>query len=431
MPKPIKVLVVGMDEQSKTRLETIFKICYKGRCELALGQEANLAIVDIDSDAQVWARYKQQYPDMPVIVMSESSVELEGVSYVAKPAKLDPLWNSISTLAATSSSTVAMSRTASLKENSSTQAKCNVEAISTQISTNNKQASLYKNSSTETLSSPIGSSHRSSIPTKAGSTIKPKPKSRVHSRQQGVNNNNTANAINTKLNVENNTPNVINEHKEPDKETIYYNMDGLLLSHLLSILKENASIKKAIHVECWRDRSLILNPSAGHVYTDLTDSQIKYLGAVPREKQFTIKNNIKGKGNEVLSAHLNNGLQCFSIEYFLWDLALRTARGRIPEGTKLSQAQCLSRWPNFPRLPHTPHGMRIASVWVNKPYSLDDITTKMGVAQEDVFSFYSASLSIGLMGAGTQQNAAASEKKVVKKRGLLASILRSLVPNNH
>ncbi|VAW71132.1 hypothetical protein MNBD_GAMMA12-1278 [hydrothermal vent metagenome] len=417
-----------MDEQSKTRLSTIFKICYKGRCEFALGPEANLAIVDIDNNEIVWEEFIQQYPGLPVIVMSDSPVDLVGVTYVAKPAKLDLLWNSISTLADTSSSLLSNTNNST----SSSRKVHNNQATNTHASTNNSQQTQRRNnSSKQNVDAATESSRKLRTPDRAKSEST-QPKSSPNLNQQQVNNNTTANAINTKLKVGNNTPNVINEHKEPDKDTVYYNMDGLLLSHLLSILKENQGTKKAIHIECWRDRSLILNPSVGQVYTDLTDSQIKYLGAVPREKQFTIKNNIKGKGNEVLSAHLNNGLQCFSIEYFLWDLALRTARGRIPEGTHLTQPQYLSRWPNFPRLPHTPHGMRMASVWVNKPYSLDQMTTKMGVAQEDVFSFYSASLSIGLMGADIQQNdVAVVEKKVVKKRGLLASILRSLVPNNH
>ena len=92
---PIKVALIGMDERSTARMATLFKVAFKGRCECAQGTDANLSIVDLDGEDNIWEKYLQQYPELPAIVMSESHVAIEGVSYVAKPAKLNLLWDCI------------------------------------------------------------------------------------------------------------------------------------------------------------------------------------------------------------------------------------------------------------------------------------------------------------------------------------------------
>ena len=92
---PIKVALVGMDERSTARMATIFKIVFKGRCEFAQGDDANLGIIDLDGEANIWEKFLRLHPSLPAIVMSETPTELEGATYVAKHAKLDLLWDSI------------------------------------------------------------------------------------------------------------------------------------------------------------------------------------------------------------------------------------------------------------------------------------------------------------------------------------------------
>jgi hypothetical protein len=115
----------------------------------------------------------------------------------------------------------------------------------------------------------------------------------------------------------------------------------------------------------------------------------------------------------------------------IWDLALRTSRGRVPEGTDLSVAHYLQSWPNFTRLPRTPQGMRIASLWVENPRTLDDIALNLGIEQADVYSFYSAATAIGLSGPAKRQvDKLIAPRNVTNKeisaKSLLSSILRHI-----
>jgi len=93
--KPIKIALFSMDERSAIRMATLFKVVYKERCEVVDGEQAGLAIVDLDGDAKAWVSFRQKFPKLPAIVLSESPSTAEGAVYISKPAKLDLLWESI------------------------------------------------------------------------------------------------------------------------------------------------------------------------------------------------------------------------------------------------------------------------------------------------------------------------------------------------
>jgi hypothetical protein len=217
-----------------------------------------------------------------------------------------------------------------------------------------------------------------------------------------------------------------------EEASLYYNPDEYLLGHIVSSLKEHTEKECAIHVQCWSDRRLILLPDQGRVFTDLTDSQLKNLGVATLNKEFVVEiNSVCGTGKGQLPTSETDGLKSLSINHLIWDLALRTSRGRVPKGTDLSKPHYLQCWPNFPRLPRTPHGMRIASLWVENPRTPDDIAVSLGIERADVYSFYSAATAIGLAGPAKRDvDKLIAPKDVTKKepttRGLLASIMRHI-----
>ncbi len=104
----------------------------------------------------------------------------------------------------------------------------------------------------------------------------------------------------------------------------------------------------------------------------------------------------------VLKSDKNLSLPCsgshHSIESFLWKLAIRTSRGRVPVGTKLSNPVFLHRWPNMTRFQLIPSGFRIAALWTNNPQPLSATAKTLNIPYEYVFAFYSAAKSIGLIG---------------------------------
>lgn len=374
---PIGVALFGMDERSTARMATIFKIVYKGRCEFAQGEDANLGIVDLDVEANAWDKFQCQYPGLPAIVMSETPKEVEGAIYVAKPAKLDLLWESIFNLVMGLPPVDEIGR----------------QAESTDI------PSPVENEGAVTATS--------------------------ESKKLGASA--AADAMDAQFKTARTGTRSVQRRAGQDEAALYFNPDDYLLGRILSSIKENAERECAIHVQCWRDRRLILLPGHAKAFTDLTDSQLKNLGVATVNE---VNSSCEVKQGEPSKSELD-GLRSMSIDYLIWDLALRTARGRVPEGTPESSPLYLRCWPNFTRLPRTPHDMRIASFWVNNPCTLDDIAVNLGIKREDVFSFYSAAAAIGLANLATRKvdgliAPPSIEKKQSSKRGLFASILRHI-----
>jgi len=375
---PIKVILASMDERSTSRMDTIFKIIFKGRCKFAQNEDAHLGIVDLDGETNAWEKYQRQHPGLPAIVMSETPVKIEGAIYVAKPAKLDLLWESIFDL---------------------------VTGLPPTTKITNK---------TDPEEIPASADN--------SATIKSDPD------QTGVSA--AAHALNTQFKTTSIDLKSVQKTGTQKETELHYNPDNYLLGRILSDLEKSIGQQCIIHVQCWRNRQLILLPDQNLAYTDLTDSQLKNLGVATLSEEFTIEiKRVCNTGKEELPANETDGLKSMSINHLIWDLALRTARGRVPEGTDLSISFYLRFWPNFPRLPHTPHGMRIASLWAGNPRTLDDIAQSLGIDPAHVYSFYSAAVATGLTGPAIRRVDSLIAPKGVDKpptRGLLASILRHL-----
>jgi hypothetical protein len=88
----------------------------------------------------------------------------------------------------------------------------------------------------------------------------------------------------------------------------------------------------------------------------------------------------------------------YSLQSFIWQLALWASRGRLPAGTNIKQPIYIRRWPNFTRLVVTPHAMAIAALWAQQPRSLLDTASALNIPQRYVFAFYSAAQAVQLAG---------------------------------
>lgn len=374
-----------MDERSASRMNTLFKVTYKGRCEIVPATDAHLGLVDIDSEANVWEKYREQFPELPTIVISESLlIDIDGVPSLTKPVKLNQLWDCIYNLI------MGLPLASELLPNNTLRL---IHSVDESIETPN----LQKNSTG--VSSAAGAMENKYNSTKTGAKV-------------------TQNAGSL------------------EDVSLYFNPDNYLLGQLTSAINKNKTNACVIHVDCWSGRRLLLLPRKGLVLSDLTDSQMKNLGVARISKDFSVNIRIENNSNcDDLNEKEVEGLQSYSTEFFIWDLALRTSRGRVPDCTDLSKPQYLRSWPNFPRLPRTPHGMRISALWMNNPRTLDDIAINLGIDKSDVYSFHSAAYATGLVGPAKRQadNLIAPrdvDKKETMQRGLFASILRHIRNND-
>ncbi|MEJ2141298.1 MAG: hypothetical protein P8Y24_02905 [Gammaproteobacteria bacterium] len=378
---PIGVGLFGMDERCTARMTTIFKMVFKGRCEHVPAEEAKLGIVDLDTEENAWDSFRKEYPDLPAIVMSEKPSEIKGTVYVSKPAKLDVLWDSIFNIV------TGLPRASDLNKG---------EESSNVVSLADNQAAA-----TNTVVKKAGVSSAAGL-------------------------------METRADTVNTVRKTVQKPGPRDVADIYFNPDDYLLGRMAASIKENADNDCVIDVKCWRDRKLLLVPKQNKAYTDLKDNQLKNLGVATFSDEFSVEINTEQRS---LTEDEVQGLRSIPLEYLLWDLALRTARGRLPEGTQASSVHYLKCWPNFTRLPNTPNGMRIAALWAGKPRTFDDIAANLDISQEDVYSFYSAAAMTCQAGNAERKvdNLVAPDavqKKEITRRGLLSSILRQISKKN-
>lgn len=80
----------------------------------------------------------------------------------------------------------------------------------------------------------------------------------------------------------------------------------------------------------------------------------------------------------------------------LWQLALFTARGRVPDSLSAEESLLLKEAPDFERLLETPHARSIAELWQSQKLSARNVADMLGIPQRFVFSFLVAADAVGL-----------------------------------
>jgi hypothetical protein len=396
--RPIKVGLFGMDERSISRMETVFKIIFKGRCESTdYNQPDNspdIGILDIDGwnndnhNTSAWDDYRRLNPLLPTIILSDKEVLIDNIICLTKPAKLDLLWAAIEQCL--TGIPVLASTTCNTIQTTATVTKIASARPSTEeILTCEPQEKLYRKS-------------------------------------------NTAYAMEAKYETPRSGPQVVNKSYTDVSEAIFFDPNeyllGILQKHLDDIA-DKPGISLLVH--CWKNRTVIIFPSKGLAYSELNDAQLKNLGIAKLSEGTDIHiEEIDSDYANALVVKNNPKAHFLTINAFLWDITLRTSRGRIPKGSSVSNPIYLSNWPNLTRLSHTPHAMRISAFLIDNPCSLEDISSKLNIDKKHVYSFFSAASSIGLAGAAKRKSDTILEPKPAnynpEKRGLLSSILRRI-----
>lgn len=119
----------------------------------------------------------------------------------------------------------------------------------------------------------------------------------------------------------------------------------------------------------------------------------------------------------------------------LWQVALWTSRGRLPEGIPVNAPVKLRYWPNLTRMAPVPNSLRIAAFLVRSPASLPIAVRMLNVPPGDLFDFLSASYIIGLLEVSETANNVSAEREVpppeakaaTGKGAILSRLLRRII----
>ncbi|MDX2503798.1 MAG: hypothetical protein QNL62_04895 [Gammaproteobacteria bacterium] len=126
--------------------------------------------------------------------------------------------------------------------------------------------------------------------------------------------------------------------------------------------------------------------------------------------------------------------QSWNMESFMWLITLWSSRGRVPQGTDLTQPVYLMQWPNLTRLASIPHAVRIAALLYAQPRTLIDTAKQLGIEQRYVFAFYSACKAIGLANISRREVDklfAAEKPEQHRNQSILSKLLGKLTHFSH
>ncbi len=215
-----------------------------------------------------------------------------------------------------------------------------------------------------------------------------------------------------------------------------FDIDRFLLGRIIEAVNILQKQYKAALINCWGDKSIIIQPQSGKLLTDLTDNQLRNLAIAPLDDRLSSAAEIKyldaGELRNVID-RISKQSRSISLEAFLWDIGLQTCKGRIPLDVSIADRQYLRRWPNVTRMKLTDNALKIIAYWVRRPCSLSEIHEKLGVPLQDVFSVFTAAYSARLADKAKRESDSIIEAEDVhanKKRSLFNSLMSHLKKMN-
>jgi hypothetical protein len=203
-------------------------------------------------------------------------------------------------------------------------------------------------------------------------------------------------------------------------QKVQYDPKQFLIGHILAATRLGRKEQRPVRLATPYG-SLTLLPEIKGVLVEMKHRHLRLLAAVPiREEDISLS---VLKPDQV--ADTDQGLWQ-DLDTFVWNLTLICSRGRMPVGTDPTAPVALHNWPNLTRLRLFPHALQIAALWINRPVSLQETASELGIPQRFVFAFYSAAQNLGLIKIDSTVRAKPLPVKKQVEHGLLGRILKHL-----
>jgi hypothetical protein len=402
----MRIDLVSIDARARDRFETVFRDQGHGAYVIVNSTVAEVAIIDLDyPDGNVrWQQYCLQFPNRPVILLSNTEPSLEnGQRFLRKPIEVDALLEileeihqQLEPLAVNVNTGIKRDlnedrEPATIRLDKQSAAWCPSEFATVQ--TRPEAPADFQSTSEQTYRYPrpllhIGYAADSSLqnPHPASATVPSDGNIGGQSDEWEPGDKTTR----------------LSTCAEAQPQINFVSVQDRLLGLLQEALKESAASLKAVEIALENGRLLAHTPQ-GCIHSSFTDDQLKQL-ATSTFPATQVR--ITYGETDAFDPSLSLGITLPAwepIEAVLWKLALWTYRGGLPLGTDLEKRVYLRHWPNLTRLHPVPDAMRIASLWNEQPMTFGYTATALGIPQQHVFSFYSASHTIGLAGQARRE----------------------------
>ncbi|HHI92379.1 MAG TPA: response regulator [Gammaproteobacteria bacterium] len=367
--RPVKIAALGMEKRTYSTLQLFFNDHCKDSYVLVEENSADISIIDMDGfqACRMLEEHKKQYPDQPSILISLSHDKAHDAVYIRKPIMLDALSSAL------------------LKAKERLQQPVTETPAAEEIVQKPEQQTTDKKPK---AAAPL-----------LLNNVTPPPQETVRRAKTGAKrfdqyrysaNFLTEDAdlehIDTRLAANFNPDNPLQaaEFQYQSEQTLqgYFQQ-----AYFTALQKQQNVVLKGV----WRPITILYKSKQLRV-----EKNFRHLYAL---------SGMLFDKSEVSIELLDNDADCepglnetvLPAEPFLWKLAMRTSRGRVPMDTNFTAPIKLIRWPNFTRIIVTPHALRIAALWAKQPTSLMNTASYLAIPLQHVFMFYTAAVSLNFV----------------------------------
>ncbi len=396
---PLRVTVLGMEQRAYSTLELFFQNLCQNRYLISGDGQADISIIDMDAARanELYNEHRGRYPDRPILLVSLTEIrpEHEKERFLAKPIRPEMLLSSLEELSRLVHNGVPRTRGlqegVEHREGETGTGQPPPEVESLQGKPGNQLHTLPSLPPVLDVVAPTPRRKQKPRPAgvagDGGETPEPAPPTgeiiplfpRSRSAKQDP-----PESDRTEL--------AEDEERERHKASFLYEPDEYLQGYIQQAYRIAREERRNISLKGpWRP--IVLLPESREIWVEQSHAHLYALS------------NMAIRPEDVTVTRLDpqwsppkEGGSLLPVDQFLWKLAVRTARGRIPAGTDLRAPVYLYHWPNLSRLLPVQHGLRIAALWTRYPVSLMEAATILNIRPKYLFSFYSAASAIGLIG---------------------------------
>ncbi len=363
--KPLRISLIGMDQRARDALQLFFhNLCHDDYL-LADDSAADISIFDMDAlhAQKSRAEHSQKHPQRPAILVSLLECEHDGAAFLKKPIQPQELLSALEKIRRELTAGERIAATAPVDEPKGKLPRPPVldMAVSTTGYDANEDAAAPEKQEEELA------------PNYSGEIIPLFPDTHRKEEQSGQ------------------PEVVVPEPPQKEKAAFLYNPESYLQGYIQKACQLARQQNRNVSLlGPWRP--IIILPETREIWVEQSHAHLYALSVMAiQPEDVTITPLESGEMPP------EEGGSILPIELFLWKLAVRTARGRIPVGTDLRAPIHLTHWPNLSRLMPIHHGLRIAALWTSQPVSLMETATILNIPPKYIFSFYSAANALGLI----------------------------------
>lgn len=183
-----------------------------------------------------------------------------------------------------------------------------------------------------------------------------------------------------------------------DVESWGYKPDKTLQSTLYHAVHFASESGRCIRLEGLPGEVMVL-AGGRFIYSGLSDDILQQLCGCSAEVEDV---RLQAQGAEFMVDEQDVSVR--RSEEYLWLVSLLCSRGRVPDGYSVNQPLKLAAYPNFSRVPQTPHAVQVATLWCRGTSSALQIARELDISLRYVVGLLSACAAAGLFEAAENEH---------------------------